>query len=113
MAEKNAAFSFSEVEGNVQGAVRKIVAAALDGAGYTPSAAQLAIADINAQCVQRLTTLSPNFKWVVSTSIVELSGAGVHSSTTAFWDAETDGSVTVRWDNDSISCTVVVFGLAL
>ena len=69
-----------------------------------------------------------NFKFVVSSLVVQKVGAGLHSSTSTYWDASTDGkfrfngiarcnlnsgSVTVKWENDTIACIVVVFGCAL
>jgi hypothetical protein len=31
----------------------------------------------------------------------------------SFWDGETDGSVTVSWQNDSLLCVVLACGLAM
>jgi hypothetical protein len=40
-------------------------------------------------------------------------GAGLHTAASCWWDATTDGSRTVRWENKSMYCICTVFGLAV
>ena len=57
--------------------------------------------------------VSPNFKYVVSALIVQKLGAGLHFETSALWDANTDGSITSKWENDTIICLTTIIGIAL
>ena len=40
-------------------------------------------------------------------------GAGLHTAASCWWDATTDGSRTVRWENKTMYCICTVFGLAV
>ena len=50
---------------------------------------------------------------MVTTTIAEDNGAGMDVSSCGYWDTGSDGSITVKWKNSSISCVVIVCGLAL
>ena len=63
--------------------------------------------------VAKLQELSRHFKYVVTTTVAEANGAGMAVASCGYWDAQTDGSVTVKWANTSIHCVVVVCCLAL
>lgn len=39
--------------------------------------------------------------------------ASVHCTNAAFWDVDTDGASTVRWENDTIACFILLFGVAI
>jgi len=69
--------------------------------------------DVVAQCVRRLTALGKPFKYVVTCVIMQRTGAGLHTASSCYWDTETDGSRTVRWENKTMYCIVSVFGLAI
>ena len=40
-------------------------------------------------------------------------GAGLHLETAALWDATTDGSVVVKYENGNLMCLTTVMGIAL
>lgn len=44
---------------------------------------------------------------------MQKNGAGLHSTSSCYWDNNTDGSCTVRWENKTMYCIVSVFGLAI
>lgn len=52
------------------------------------------------------------FLLVVTCTIMQKNGAGLHTASSCFWDNTTDGSCTVRWENKTMYCIVSVFGLA-
>lgn len=51
--------------------------------------------------------------FVVTCMIMQKNGAGLHTASSCFWNNETDGSCTVRWENKTMYCIVSVFGLAI
>jgi len=51
------------------------------------------------------------YKYVVTCIIMQKNGAGLHTASTCFWDTKTDGSCSVRWDNDTMHAIVTVFAL--
>lgn len=60
-----------------------------------------------------LSKLNKPFKYVVTCSIMQKIGAGLHTASSCYWDSTTDGTCTVRWENKTMYCVVSVFGLAI
>lgn len=50
---------------------------------------------------------------LVTCTIMQKNGAGLHTASSCFWDNATDGSCTVRWENKTMYCIVSVFGLGI
>merc|ERR550519_2243098 len=61
--------------------------------------------------LQRLLEKDPKFKIVVHGIILQRVGAGLHTTSTCFWDPKDDTSVSVRWDNSSMHAIVSVYCL--
>ncbi|XP_044741653.1 dynein light chain Tctex-type [Chrysoperla carnea] len=64
-------------------------------------------------CLHSLSKQEKPFKYIVSCTIMQKVGAGLHTASSCYWDDATDGSCTVRWENKSMYCIVSVFGLAI
>ncbi|XP_037953160.1 dynein light chain Tctex-type-like [Teleopsis dalmanni] len=64
-------------------------------------------------CLHTLTKERKPYKYIVTSMIMQKNGAGLHTASSCFWDNETDGSCTVRWENKTMYCIVSVFGLAI
>ncbi|XP_055380986.1 dynein light chain Tctex-type [Condylostylus longicornis] len=63
-------------------------------------------------CLSVLTKQQKPYKYIVTAMIMQKNGAGLHTASSCFWNNETDGSCTVRWENKTMYCIVSVFGLA-
>eukprot|EP00927_Polykrikos_kofoidii_P062130 TRINITY_DN56949_c0_g1_i1.p2 TRINITY_DN56949_c0_g1~~TRINITY_DN56949_c0_g1_i1.p2 ORF type:complete len:116 (-),score=33.13 TRINITY_DN56949_c0_g1_i1:219-566(-) len=61
----------------------------------------------------KLEEMNCNFKYVVNVSIMEKRGAGLHTSSSVFWDPECDGGVSYRWENKALVCIVQAFGIGM
>ena len=64
-------------------------------------------------CVQKLQALDKPFKYIVNCSVLQKAGAGYNTSSSCLWDAEADGSFSVRTEFNSMYCIVAVYGIAL
>mmetsp|Transcript_40627 Transcript_40627/g.105459 ORF Transcript_40627/g.105459 Transcript_40627/m.105459 type:complete len:88 (-) Transcript_40627:109-372(-) len=82
-------------------------------------------------CLKRLYSLGRNYKYVgmprplslqftmtaysctVTCMITQNTGAGVHTSHTCYWDANTDGFGKSRWENGTMCCLTTVYALAI
>ncbi|XP_029727880.2 dynein light chain Tctex-type isoform X2 [Aedes albopictus] len=64
-------------------------------------------------CLSVLTKLQKPYKYIVTCMIMQKNGAGLHTASSCFWNNETDGSCTVRWENKTMYCIVSVFGLSI
>ncbi|KAF9116805.1 Dynein light chain Tctex-type 3 [Mortierella sp. AM989] len=70
-------------------------------------------AAIYRETISRLTHMKGTFKYIVTSTILESVGAGVHITSTSLWDAESDGSAVYRFENESLIAIVYAFGLAV
>ncbi|CAM6129347.1 unnamed protein product [Calypogeia fissa] len=64
-------------------------------------------------CMKRLTGLAKPFKYIVTCVIMQKNGAGMITATSCYWDRDTDGSRTIRWENKSMYVIVTVFGISM
>ncbi|XP_044749240.1 dynein light chain Tctex-type 1-like [Coccinella septempunctata] len=93
--------------------VKDIIEATLSGACYQQDKVNQWSATISEQSLGALSKLKKSFKYVVTCSIMQKTGAGLHTASSCYWDCATDGTCTVRWENKSMYCIVSVFGLAI
>ncbi|KAF9329265.1 Dynein light chain Tctex-type 3 [Podila minutissima] len=70
-------------------------------------------AAIYKESLTQLTQMKGTFKYIVTSTIMEAVGAGVHISSTSLWDAESDGSAVFRFENKTMVVFVYAFGLAV
>jgi hypothetical protein len=90
-----------------------VIASVLEGKKYSPGKATEWIDAIGNGIVGQLREISPNFKYLVSTVISQKIGAGLHCESAAYWDATTDGSITAKYETDTITCLCTVTGIAI
>lgn len=85
----------------------------IGGSAYSQEKVNQWSANVSEQCLNALSKLKKPFKYVVTCSIMQKTGAGLHTASSCFWDSATDGTCTVRWENKTMYCIVSVFGLAI
>lgn len=106
--------SFSAMKSDATNLVQQTVLGLLQAeTQYDAKKGQQWIDGINTEVLDKLQGLSQNFKYVVSTTIIQKVGAGIHVSSTCFWEQQADGNITFRWENPTMYVIVQVFGLAL
>mmetsp|Transcript_57787 Transcript_57787/g.163038 ORF Transcript_57787/g.163038 Transcript_57787/m.163038 type:complete len:123 (+) Transcript_57787:120-488(+) len=103
--------------------VEKIVVETLDGylkeQVYAEEMVPHWINHICETLMQKLNDAKKPFKYVATCFIMQRNGAGIHSATSCYWDAGSDGVLTYVWPrekskdavNKSLWCIVTVFGL--
>ena len=105
--------SFSQMKENAQQLVRAQIEKVLQKKVYNSREAQTWTNIISEACVKCLTDTSKNFKYIISTLIVQKASCGLNISGSCFWDSESDGNVSVMWESNTMVCIVNVYGLAL
>ncbi|XP_050312378.1 dynein light chain Tctex-type 1-like [Anthonomus grandis grandis] len=93
--------------------VKDTIEGLLTGTVYQQEKVNQWSASVSEQCLGALSKLKKNFKYVVTCSIMQKTGAGLHTASSCYWDSATDGTCTVRWENKTMYCVVTVFGLAI
>jgi hypothetical protein len=69
---------------------------------------------INTKCLQEVVAMSPAFKVVVTTLLIEQGrNAGLHVATGAYMDDQLDGTLVIQWNNGSVAAVVTVLGCAI
>lgn len=51
------------------------------------------------------------YKYIVQCTTVQRTGCCIDVASSCFWDLDTDGSVTVRWESADMYVVVSVFGI--
>ncbi|XP_041982994.1 dynein light chain Tctex-type 1-like [Aricia agestis] len=97
----------------VQKIVRDNIELCLGGNIYSHSRSPQWISNITEKTITRLNKLNKPFKYILRVTITQKNGSGLHTAATYFWDTNTDGTCTVRWENKYMYCIVNVWALAL
>lgn len=105
--------TFPSIKENASTAVRGVIEKTLAKKNYDSKDAQTWTNIISDSCVKALSELSTNFKFMVSTLIIQKSDAGLSMSGSCYWDSETDGNFAETWENTTILCIVNVFAVNL
>jgi len=58
-----------------------------------------------------LSTKADRFKFVVTCTIMQRKGAGLHSTSSCLWDKTSDNCCSDKWENKTMYCIVSVFAL--
>jgi len=87
--------------------------ATLFTAQWNPKKVDQWAGSITEHCIKRLAELRKPFKYIVTTVIMQRTGAGLHSAFTAYWDNSSDGICSLPFENDTIHCVTTVYGLKL
>lgn len=101
------------VADDVSTLVQETIEQILGGSSYQSSKIDAWTNSVIEQVLARLTALDKAFKYMVSATLQQKTGAGLHAATSCYWDASTDGSCTIKWENKTMICAVTVFGLAV
>ncbi|CAH0393539.1 unnamed protein product [Bemisia tabaci] len=97
----------------VSAIIKQAIEDAIGGNAYQQSKVNQWTSTVVVSCLTALTKLEKSFKYIVTCTIMQKNGAGLHTSSSCYWDNATDGSCTVRWENKTMYCIVSVFGLAI
>jgi len=101
------------VADEVSGIVKETIEQVIGGQSYSNTKVSQWTSSVVEGCLLGLTGLQKPFKYIVNCTIMQKSGAGLHTASSCFWDNATDGCCTVRWENKSLYCIVSVFGLSI
>ena len=102
---------FSSYEDDYKVFVRKTINAVLEDKVYNKDEAQVWANEITKSIMEGLYQHQNALKFLVSTTIYKKGTASLHFSSSCLWDRETDGTITIKEENDSFLCFVVLFGI--
>ena len=113
MEEKAADIYSSFVVDEVAAVIKEAMEITLGGKAYSQEKVGHWTNSVIDSSLVFLTQLKKPFKYIVTCVIMQKTGVGLHVASSCFWDQATDGSCTLRWENQTMCCIVNVFGLAM
>lgn len=93
--------------------IKETIENTIGGNGYQHDKVNNWTSQVVETCLTMLTKEQKPFKYIVTSMIMQKNGAGLHTASSCYWNNDTDGSCTVRWENKTMYCIVSVFGLAV
>ena len=100
-----------------QAIVQQVITQELGGKTYSAGQARSYVNAVNRRAVEALKAVSQNFKWIVSTIVVQRDDAGkqagLQSASAHLVDPATDGSVSVAWESRTMQCMVTIHVVAI
>jgi len=107
--EEQATFNVEEVHA----IVHKVCNACLTGQGFLHSKIGQWTATVVENCLKELSAINKPFKYVVSTTIMQRSGASVQTATSQYWDTQKDNYAAYKWENEQMQCLTTVYGVSI
>ncbi|EEB20358.1 dynein light chain Tctex-type, putative [Pediculus humanus corporis] len=93
--------------------IKEVVESTIGGNAYHQNKVNQWTSTVVESCLNTLAKLQKPYKYIVSCTIMQKTGAALHTASSCYWDNNTDGSCTVRWENKTMYCIVSVYGLAI
>ena len=103
---------FSAIKDELQEIVDQIIKKYLDGKTYDQKDAQSWCNQISDEVIKTLHSQQRGFKFICNGTIFQKGDASLHFSSTCLWNPNTDGSITVKYENDTMHCFICLFGVA-
>ena len=113
--EKNKGIlKFNDIEKNVLNDMIKIIIEnSLKNKIYEKNNAQSWCNNISDEIIKILHQQQRGLKFICNTTIFEKSYSSLNYSSTCLWNPSNDGSITVKFENDTMHCFVSLFGISI
>ena len=103
---------FASIKDELTSTVDEIIHKHLDGQQYSQKDAQGWTNAITDEVIKTLHSQQRGFKFICNGTIFQKGDASLHFSSTCLWNPNTDGSITVKYENDPMHCFICLFGIA-
>lgn len=103
---------FSSIKDELTTMCDGIIRKFLDGKSYNQKEAQSWTNAISDEIIKTLHSQQRGFKFICNGTIFQKGDASLHFSSTCLWNPNTDGSITVKYENEQMHCFVCLFGIA-
>ena len=93
--------------------VSSAIGSVLSNASYTPNKTKDWSNSIIQSSLKGLQSLNRPYKYCLTVTLMQKNGAGLVSAASVYWDPTKDGVCKVSWENETMHCVVVVFGVSV
>ncbi|KAL3899245.1 MAG: hypothetical protein SGCHY_002185 [Lobulomycetales sp.] len=97
----------------VNNIIKESIEGTIQNAAYHHNKVAQWNSNIVEQSLKKLTGLNKPFKYIVTCTVMQKNGAGLHAATSCYWDNSSDGNTTYKYDSKTMYIIVNVFGLAI
>ena len=108
----DAGLQFSAIKDEVHKTVEDIIRKNLEGKTYNQKEAQNWTNNISDEVIKTLHSQQRGFKFICNGTIFQKGDASLHFSSTCLWNPNSDGSTTIKWENEFMHCFICLFGVA-
>ena len=104
---------FSSMKKQIESSLQNTVKTILHNKLYSAKDSVNWNESITKQCIEEFQVISNKCKYIVFSIIMQKNGAGLHQCITCSWNPETDGQISYKWENESMSCICTVYVIAI
>ena len=110
--EKNKeVLEFKDIKEELNDMVENIIKNYLKNKEYESENAQSWCNNISDEIIKTLHQQQRGLKFICAATIFQKAGSSLNYSSTCLWNPSCDGSITVRYENDTMHCFVSLFGI--
>jgi len=103
---------FSSIKNELNDTVEGVIKKHLEGKNYNQKEAQAWTNTITDDVIKTLHSQQKGLKFIANGTIFQKGDASLHFSSTCLWNPTSDGSITVKWENEQMHCFICLFGIA-
>ena len=103
---------FSAIKDELIQTCDRIILAHLKDKTYNQKEAQGWTNAISDEIIKTLHTMQKGFKFICNGTIFQKGDASLHFSSTCLWNPNSDGSITVKQETETMHCFICLFGVA-
>lgn len=103
---------FSSIKEELHKICDDIINKHLQNKAYNAKEAQQWTNLISDDLIKTLHSQQRGFKFICNCTIFQKGDASLHFSSTCLWNPSSDGSITVKWENEQMHCFICLFGIA-
>lgn len=104
---------FADIREQVYKITQEVVENSLQKRVYSSKDVQNWVNVVADNVMRALTDYNKNFKYMVTSIIMQKSDSGLNVASTCYWNSQSDGYCTIKWENQSMFCIVNVFAVSL
>jgi dynein light chain Tctex-type 1 len=102
---------FQTIRTELESTVHSIIESKLKDKTYNQKEAQSWTNAISDEVIKTLHSQQRGFKFICNGTIFQKGDSSLHFSSTCLWNPNTDGSITVKYENESLHCFICLFGI--
>jgi hypothetical protein len=81
----------------------------MEGKIYNREEAQIWVNKIPEEIIMNLKLNYTKMKFICNSTILQKKNTSLHFSSTCLWDRKSDGTISVKWEDDKMYCFICLF----